>query len=73
MLSVEEIQNISINNLQCILRQKFEIIHRANVSEVMIAQSDIDMLYEYFVENNKIMSNKEFRNHLICAQVASKR
>jgi hypothetical protein len=67
-----DVSNVNSNNLQMILRQQFEKIKYGNTDEVLPAQQNIDELYNYFVINGT-MSQKEFHNHLLCAQVAARR
>jgi hypothetical protein len=68
-----DVKNVTSNNLQMILRQRFETIKYGNKNDVLPAQQDIDELYEYFVVINNIMSPREFRYNLVCAEVAAKR
>jgi hypothetical protein len=67
-----DVNNVNSNNLQMILRQQFEQIKYGNSNEVLPAQQNIDILYDHFVIKNN-MSPKEFRSHLLCAQVAANR
>lgn len=72
MIKIDDIE-VTLSNLQLVIRQRFEAIQYGSNETSQIAQQQLDKLYQYFVIDTSQLQEKEFENCLTMGKITAKR